>query len=359
MKTLSFCRLALWFLLPVAAVGAWDFEGHRIINQLALAALPEDFPVLLPSRMSETGAGERIVWLSGEADRWRSATEPPTRHINSPDHFLDLEELGFAGLTPAAVSAFRYEFVGQYIRGRAANPERFPAIDPKKDPDHTRAWSGFLPWAITEYFGKLHANFGRLKVYEEFGFSADAAQTRASIVELMGTMGHFVGDGTQPLHTTLHYNGWVGDNPHGYTTARTIHQWIDGGFIRAAGINLDDLLPRVRPAQVIPLASTPGGRDPFFNSAMDYLQMQNALVEPLYLLEKEGKLKADGSPHSFEGRSFIEGQLLTGGEMLARIWVTAWRTAVPDAYLREELQQKGGFSDAKPLGAPGSPAQLP
>jgi hypothetical protein len=336
MKTFPSLRLlgwSVWFLLSAAAAGAWDFEGHRLINQLALASLPEEFPAFV----REPGAAERIAWLSGEPDRWRSATELPARHGNSPDHFVDLEELGLAGLTPAAVSAFRYEFVVQYAQGRAAHAERFPPIDPGKDPDHTRAWGGFLPWTITEYFGKLQADFARLKVYEELGLAGDAAQTRAGIAELMGIMGHFVGDGAQPLHTTLHFNGWVGDNPHGYTTARTFHQWIDGGFIQASGIKLGDLLPRVRPAQGIPLAGTPGGRDPFFNAVMDYLQAQNALVEPLYRLEKEGKLKADGTPHSFDGRPFIEDRLLAGGEMLGRIWVTAWRTAAPDAYLRGTL----------------------
>ena len=39
----------------------------------------------------------------------------------------------------------------------------------------------------------------------------------------MGVMGHYVGDGSQPLHTTVHFNGWVGDNPKGYTTKQTFH----------------------------------------------------------------------------------------------------------------------------------------
>jgi len=97
----------------------------------------------------------------------------------------------------------------------------------------------------------------------------------------MGVMGHFVGDGAQPLHTTIPHNGWVGANPKGYTTARTFHAWIDGGFIRTAGLKLDDLLPRLHPAHVIAFASTPADRSPVFNTAIEYVRAQNALVEPL------------------------------------------------------------------------------
>ena len=39
-----------------------------------------------------------------------------------------------------------------------------------------------------------------------------------AILFYAGWLGHYVGDGSQPLHTTIQYNGWVGPNPHGYTT---------------------------------------------------------------------------------------------------------------------------------------------
>jgi len=60
-------------------------------------------------------------------------------------------------------------------------------------------------------------------------------------------MGHFVGDGAQPLHTTKHYNGWVGENPKGFTTQTTFHAWIDGGYFRkTGGIKVQTLLGKFR-----------------------------------------------------------------------------------------------------------------
>jgi hypothetical protein len=332
--------VALFAVLSLLApfARAWDYEGHRIVNDIALASLPADFPAFVHEPVN----AERISWLCSEPDRWRSAPDLPARHVNAIDHYLDLEQLGEAGLSAATVSAFRYEFAAQFAAGRAAHLQNFPAIQPDQNSDHTREWCGFLPWTITEYFGKLRGDFARLKVYEELGTPADVAETKTSICELMGVMGHFVGDGSQPLHMTIHHNGWVGANPQGYTTWNKIHAWIDGGFIFKAGINFDGLRARVTPAEAFALPSVPGaaGRDPVFGFVMDYLVAQFELVEPLYQLEKAGKLNHDDKPANPEGRAFIEQRLLTGGEMLGRLWYTAWRSAAPDPYLRAQLLKK-------------------
>ena len=75
---------------------------------------------------------------------------------------------------------------------------------------------------------------------------------------------------------------------------------------------------------------------------LEYLSAQNRQVEPLYELEREGKLRADGSPGSLDGRTFIDAQLLQGGRMLGSIWLTAWRQAGPDFYLRSQLARRQG-----------------
>ena len=322
-------------MLSVTRLPAWDYDGHRIVNQVALASLPKDFPAFV----HEPANAERISWLCSEPDRWRSSPDLPTRHFNGIDHYLDLEQLEDAGLTGATVSSFRYEFAAQYAAGRAAHPQNFPAIDPSQNSDHTREWPGFLPWAITEYFGKLRADFARLKVLQEIGTPDEIAQTQLSIVELMGTMGHMVGDAAQPLHTTKHHNGWVGANPAGYTTWKGFHSWIDSGFLLKAGINFASVSGRVTEAQPLPLGPA-GGRDPMFAAAMDYLSTTHNLMEKTYQMEKAGQLNHDKGPADPAGVAFIEERLLAGGEMLGRIWLTAWRATPPDAYLRAQLLKK-------------------
>jgi hypothetical protein len=354
MKSNPFFRL----VLPVAAFAAlsapslraWDYEGHRIVNQLALASLPADFPAFV----HEPAAAERIAFLAGEPDRWRNAgTDLPLVHYNGLDHYLDLEQLADAGLDATTVPSLRYEFAAQFAVGRAAHPDKFPPGDPAKNTDHSREWAGFAPWAITEYYGKLKSAFSYLKAFQEAGTPEEVANAQANILYVMGVMGHYVGDCAQPLHATKHHHGWVGDNPNGYSTWYGIHAWIDGGLIAKAGITTGTLTPKVVPALPITLATRPDGRDAMFVAVMDYVIGTQKLVEPLYQLEQAGKLgndkltpTADGKttresrPLADEGRVFVETQLLRGGEMLGAVWLTAWRSAAPDTYLRAQLLKR-------------------
>jgi hypothetical protein len=244
-----------------------------------------------------------------------------------------------AGIDPEKVSPFRYEFAVAFAAGRAANADKFEAIDPTRNVDRTREWPGFAPWAITEYYARLKSAFSYLKEFQENGTPEEVANAKANAVYVMGVMGHYVGDVAQPLHTTDKHNGWHGDNPHGYTQAKGIHSWIDGDFVAQVGLSFADLAPKVQLAKLISVEPRSDQRDPVFVAVFDYLLAQNALVEPLYRMEKDGKFKADG-PDVAEGRAFIETQLLKGGHMLGALWLTAWRTAGPDIYLRTQLLKR-------------------
>jgi hypothetical protein len=170
-------------------------------------------------------------------------------------------------------------------------------------------------------------------------------------------MAHYVGDCAQPLHTTKHHNGWVGANPKGYTTWTGLHSWIDGGIIGKANIRHPQLVPRVKPAQPIPVAARPDGRDPIFVAVIDYLQAQHRQMEPIYQLEKAGKLgQGEQGVVADEARAFIEARLLEGGQMLGAIWLTAYRNATPDTYLRSSLiRRQTGATNPPPAAKKANP----
>jgi len=325
-----------------ARAPAWDYEGHRIINQLALASLPTNFPsfALTPA------ASERIAFLSGEPDRWRNTPDLPFKHSNGLDHYLDLEELDSYELEPASLPAFRYDFAALLAKGRAAHPEHFPPIDPAKDADHTRSLIGFLPWTITEDYAKLKSGFSYLKVLEEGGAPEEVANAHENIIYVMGVMGHFVGDGAQPLHTTRHHHGWVGKNPFDYNTNFSFHAWIDGGYIHNVGLKTEDLLLKVRPARQLALEESGSNPTNIFPIALNYLIQQQRQVEPLYQLEKAKKLSSHGDTVP-EGYDFITGQMLKGAQMLGDFWLTAWQHAPPDRYLKDQLARRKAAADAK------------
>jgi len=337
MKLIITCALSLL----AARVHAWDYEGHRAVNLLAFAALPTNYPAfaLTPE------ARERVAFLSGEPDRWRNMgdgrkpwNDVVLSHFSGPDHYLDLEHLTDFGLNPMEVSIFRYEFTVQLAKAMAAHPDKQEPIDPAKNLDHSRELAGYAPWAITEYCGKLRSGFSYLKAFQDYGGTREEiANAQANILYIMGTMGHFVGDCAQPLHVTKHHHGWVGENPKGYSTNASFHSWIDGGFFRkAGGIKAQPLAGKIRPARIV---NDPLKNDDLFRKVMAYLLETHKQLEPLYQLEKDRKLSGEPGTEA-EGRAFLEGQIVKGGQMLGDLWFSAWQQATEDDYLVRQLKER-------------------
>jgi hypothetical protein len=315
---------------------AWDYEGHRLVNQLALSSLPTNFPafVFVPEYQ------ERIAFLAGEPDRWRNTSDLTLKHCNGPDHYIDLEDLtGAYGIDPHNLSRFRYDFTAQLAAARVAHPEKFPEIESGKNEDHTRQLVGFLPWAIEENFSKLKSGFSYLKTFQENdGTPEEIANARANIIYIMGVLGHYVGDAAQPLHATKHHHGWVGENPHGYSTDIKIHSWIDGGYFqKVGGVNLKEAQKFIHPAQIVSLAYPNAGDT--FGTITEYILEGQKLVEPLYQMEKAGKLSGEGEV-GLQGKSFLTGQLVKGGQMLGNLWFTAWQQAPTDTFLKGQLAKR-------------------
>ena len=339
MKRITLGILAILTAVEFAGGPAlgWDYEGHRLVNQLALASLPTNFPAFVRIPV----AAERIAFLSGEPDRWRNVQDLPLRHSNGPDHYIDLEQLADYGLKPELLPLFRYDFVAQLALARQAHPEKFPVPEAARNEDHTRELVGLLPWAIAESYSKLKSGFAYLKAYEEAGGTPDEiTNAQENIVYVMGVMGHYIGDASQPLHTTIHHHGWVGENPHQYSTNSRIHSWIDGGyFLKIGGANRHYLESKLRPAQWVTLNAHPAKPEEMFQAAMVFIQEQHKLVEPLYQMEKDGRLSGEGE-EGLRGRAFLEGQLLKSGQWLGDVWYSAWQQAAPDTFLRNQLARR-------------------
>jgi len=328
----------LVFSAGTRPLAAWGDANHQLVVRLALASLPADFPAW--ARRPEQA--DRLAQLSNTPDRWRNA-DPWLRQSGGSwsDHFIDIEFLTLAGLEPRAVPSLRYDFIIQYAAARMVHADRFPPLNAARNNDHTQQWPGFAPWAMAEHYHKLRSAFSYLRAYQDLdGTPLEIDQAQRDAIYSMGVLAHYIGDCAQPLHTTMHHDGWVGENPNGFTTRPGFHSWIDSGLAAKAGIGLGDLRPRVKPVTSHALTPAADGRDPFFIVAMEYILAQHAMVEPLYRLEKIGALGNGPQPVAPEGRAFVEAQLLKGTEMLARCWLTAWQTAPVDGYLRTQLAKR-------------------
>jgi hypothetical protein len=276
---------AFAFLAQPHAAFAWGNEGHRMINKLAVSSLPADVPAFLRS----AAAINEIEYLGPEPDRWRSPAEPELVAAQAPEHFIDLELADALGALPHK----RLDFEAKVF---AANqrPEKI----------------GLQPWQTTEVWQRLKA---ALREYRHLSAAKqDTAPVEAAILFYAGWLGHYVGDGSQPLHTSIQYNGWTGPNPHGYTTEHKIHWQFEGPFV---GANLHE-------ADVLPKMSAPKAIEgDLFDAYVAYLRHSQTYVEKVYQLEKAGGFVGNGSE---ESRAFTADRLAAGASMLRDMIYTAW-----------------------------------
>ncbi len=103
--------------------------------------------------------------------------------------------------------------------------------------------AGYLPYSIIDQHQQLTKDFGYWRAVKAAAAREKNRETRlagarrrpaarAVSCRPSATSSHFVGDGSQPLHVSVHYNGWGGEypNPNGYTTAR-VHGPFESEFV--------------------------------------------------------------------------------------------------------------------------------
>ena len=96
---------------------------------------------------------------------------------------------------------------------------------------------------------------------------------------------------------------------------------------------------KLRPAQLVQIKEREAKPEEMFQAAVLFVSEQHKLLEPLYQLEKEGKLSGEGEK-GLEGRVFLERQLVKSGQLLGDIWFSAWQQASPDTFLIRMLEKR-------------------
>jgi hypothetical protein len=112
------------------------------------------------------------------------------------------------------------------------------------------------------------------------------------------------------------------------------------------GIKLNDVQSFVHPAQLVSISYPKEKAGDTFGIILEYILEQEKLVEPLYQMEKAGKFSGEGEV-GLQGKQFITGQLVKGGQMLGNLWYTAWQQAPTDTFLRSELTKRKLASSEK------------
>jgi hypothetical protein len=341
MKMASCFRLALAVgcLWGSRDAAAWNARGHRTVTLLALDGLPEGMPAYL----REPAIRTRIAEQSVEPDRWRGTRTVPIAHEANPEHYIDVEDLAPYGLTLAGLPEYRYEYVRIMAVARDKSPGAFPTEE--KDPDKVKDWPGFLPYAIAEHHAKLRSSFNTYRILEAVNDPARAEQleqARQNIISEMGLLSHYVGDAAQPLHTTRHHHGWVGENPQGYTTEGGFHAYIDGKVIDAHGLDFAAL----RPGMSYDLRADGGA----WRTGLDEIERSFARVETLYRMKKDGSLEGP------EGKAMLSERMRDGARTLEALYASAWEASAPTP---GEISSFIKYSESGPGRSPGPAAHAP
>ena len=288
------------FLLAIAVKApfahAWGNDGHRMINQLAATSLPADAPAFLRTK----SVLNEIEYLGPEPDRWRSPAEPELSSAQAPEHFIDLEPADALGPLPHK----RFDFEAK-VYAAGDRPDRI----------------GLQPWQTIEVWERLKAAMRQYRVLA--ASHQDTLPVQRAIEFYIGWLGHYVGDGANPLHTTIQYNGWTGPNPNGYTTDHKIHYQFESPFI-STNFRRPDVASKMTATKAID--------GDMFDAYVAYLRTSASFVEKVYVFEKAGGFVGKGSADS---RAFAAERLAAGASMLRDMIYSAWLESakpVPDPY---------------------------
>lgn len=293
--------LSVASVLLASSAFAWGPDGHRMISTVAVQSLPAE----LPDFVRAPDAAELAGYLGPEADRVRGAGKSFDDET-APGHFVDLgDDLTVAGVPIKSLPISREQY------DQALNKA-----------GTTQYKQGYLPYSIEQGFQRLSKDFAYWRVdawgeangktaEERAWYAKDRVMREKIVLFDLGTWSHFVGDGSMPMHASVHYNGWGKyPNPEGFTEAK-IHSPFEGAYVHA-NITAKDIA-----------AGLPAYRDckcQIWDRTAEYLVASQAEVAPLYRLEKQvGVRKA--SP---EMTAFVTKELTRGAAELRDMIVDAW-----------------------------------
>jgi hypothetical protein len=278
-------------LATVAAVdrppARWGMHGHDIAGRAAATGLPAALPAFFRN------GTDQLAWLNSEPDRWRGDDFRELNEAMRYDHYIDFEVI------PAEALAARDRF--QYLMQLRDAGLSSPARD-----------AGLLPFRTVELYQRLVAGW---RLWRAEMQPARRRMIEQRIMNDAGILGHYVTDGANPHHTSVHHNRWAEGypNPRGFTTEPGFHSRFESQYV-GANIRAADLTPHMNPR---PRTLT-GVR----GEVLAHLERSHSRLARLYELDQMERWSAEtrGAAH----REFAVERLVAGANMLRDLWWSAW-----------------------------------
>lgn len=282
--------LAAASLLGSLPAAAWYMEGHRRIGAAAAAAAGTALPEFFAAGAATVGH------VAVDPDVWKNPGTAALRAGEEPSHYLDWERL-----PPGDLPGTRMAFVARLAS---------LGID--------LAGVGTLPYSVLEGTERLALCFAEHRRWP------DAPDVRAKCLVYAGWLAHYAADLVQPLHTTIHHDGWA--LPGGASPLQGFHVEIDKLIERAPY----DPVAALEGLEVEPFADPREG-------VIRELEASHALVDRVYRLEGSF-LASERAWEEPEAVAFACERYRESVRFVARLYRTAWemsaRLKLPEALER-------------------------
>jgi hypothetical protein len=271
----GFALLAVFAILPAGSAHAWDSATHRLITRLAVNALPpsqlrnafEASSAALQEYSVEPDSVLKARYGKAEARRHYINIEYYDRYSKDPFSFLDQNRQAME------------RRVGLRLMNRA----------------------GTLPWTIEELAGASAQAWRRGEC--------------AEMIRQSGYLAHYVGDASQPLHTTIRYDGYRRD--------RGIHARIESAVDRSVNAIGAEAAPQVRVVEISGVWTLEIGE----------MRQSYGLVQAAIDADRAARRTAGDRGVAYahalieqHGAMFAT-QIARGASALASIWLYEWKQA--------------------------------
>jgi hypothetical protein len=293
------CALACALTLVVQPLvaNAWGEVGHMMISRAGAESLPSSVPAFLrtPEAITE------IARLGPEPDNLKDAGTSEDRDADT-GHFLDIGDDGtIAGVPLNALPATR-EAYDTALRAGGSDEYKM----------------GYLPYSIVDGFEVVRKDMAYWRADDYMAQHATDAAARSYFAGLralretltvrdIGWWSHFVGDGSQPLHVTLHFNGW-----DKYAGSQGLHSKFESDYVNR-NVDQKTVLQHMKPLVACNCTIEA--------ETVRYLAATNAQVIPTYTLFSQGAFAA----RTDAGVNFTADRLAAGADELRNLIVEAWR----------------------------------
>jgi len=273
-------------------VSAWGEQGHVLITRAAAEKVPNEMPKFLRK------SADLLGYLSVQPDRWKMFSFQ-LYEVEKPNHYVDLENLD-ADASKVTFPVSRLEFLRQ-LQERQLHVKDVGTLPHQLNEYFMRLRGGFMEyrWARQDPKGRQHRSPSR---------SGSLKSIEMCCLYYAGLMAHYAADATQPLHSTVFFDG---RGPDGKPKRTGAHLRYEVNFVNRHITKVDDFVALVEKPELI---------SGVIEEAQRVLVESNGLAIKVLEYDEQGKLDKDDR----EAVRLTKQRIAEGSQVLLNLWYTAW-----------------------------------